>query len=60
MVEGGSGTFRALQNEIDWMVLFVAPFVKEGTCYNGGKNFELLHQTRSGSDAMLWLKVNHG
>ena len=57
MVEGGSGTFQALQNEIDWMVLFIAPFVKEGNCYNGKQNFELLHQTKIDQDAMLWLKV---
>ncbi|SFP00721.1 bifunctional diaminohydroxyphosphoribosylaminopyrimidine deaminase/5-amino-6-(5-phosphoribosylamino)uracil reductase RibD [Hydrogenimonas thermophila] len=57
MVEGGSGTLQALQNEIDWMVLFITPFVKEGNCYNGIKNFELLHQTKIDRDAMLWLKV---
>ena len=60
MVEGGAGTLEALHNVIDWMVLFVAPFIKEGTCYNGKKNFELLHQARMDRDAMLWLKVNHG
>ncbi|WP_286337735.1 bifunctional diaminohydroxyphosphoribosylaminopyrimidine deaminase/5-amino-6-(5-phosphoribosylamino)uracil reductase RibD [Hydrogenimonas cancrithermarum] len=56
MIEGGEGTLRALRNEIDWMVLFVAPFLKDGTCYNGGKNFEMLHHRRSGDDAMMWLK----
>jgi len=59
MIEGGSGTFQALQNEIDWMVLFIAPFVKEGNCYEGKQNFEFLHQRKVGSDAMLWLKSIH-
>jgi len=57
MVEGGSMTFQALQNKIDWMVLFIAPFVKEGNCYKGKQNFELLHQRKIDQDAMLWLKV---
>ncbi|WP_457599214.1 bifunctional diaminohydroxyphosphoribosylaminopyrimidine deaminase/5-amino-6-(5-phosphoribosylamino)uracil reductase RibD [Hydrogenimonas sp.] len=60
MVEGGGGTLGALEGQIDWMVLFIAPFVKEGTCYNGGKNFKLLHQRSMGADAMLWLKGNDG
>ncbi|WP_353661985.1 bifunctional diaminohydroxyphosphoribosylaminopyrimidine deaminase/5-amino-6-(5-phosphoribosylamino)uracil reductase RibD [Hydrogenimonas sp. SS33] len=55
MVEGGPGTFFALRDEIDWMVLFVAPFVKEGMGYNAPKKFRLLHLCRSGEDAMLWL-----
>ena len=56
MVEGGPKTLQALQNEIDWMVLFIAPFAKEGNCYKSKQNFELLHQRKVGSDAMLWLK----
>jgi len=56
MVEGGAGTFEALEEEIDWMVLFVAPFVKGGMGYNGAKNFEILHQRKSGEDIMLFLK----
>jgi len=56
MVEGGAGTLEALHNVIDWMVLFVAPLIKEGACYHGKKNFELLHQREVGRDAMLWLK----
>ncbi len=56
MVEGGAGTFEALEDGIDAMVLFVAPFVKEGMGYNGAKNFELLHQRRVGEDAMLFLR----
>ena len=60
MVEGGGAALSALENEIDWMVLFVAPFVKEGTCYNGVKNFDLLHQRSMGRDAMMWLKGNDG
>ena len=57
MVEGGAGTFAALRNRIDWMVLFVAPFVKEGMGYNAPKNFELLHQRKIGIDSMLFLKA---
>jgi len=56
MVEGGAGSFEALKEEIDWMVLFVAPFVKGGMGYNGAKNFEILHQRRSGEDMMLFLR----
>ena len=57
MVEGGAGTFAALQEAIDGMVLFVAPFVKEGMGYNGAKNFTILHRRQSGADTMLWLKA---
>ncbi len=60
MVEGGGGTLEALRRQIDWMVLFVAPFVKEGIGYNGTKDFRLMHQRRVGRDAMLWLKAKHG
>ncbi|WP_456486055.1 bifunctional diaminohydroxyphosphoribosylaminopyrimidine deaminase/5-amino-6-(5-phosphoribosylamino)uracil reductase RibD [Hydrogenimonas sp.] len=56
MIEGGEGTLRALESRIDWMVLFVAPDLKEGTCYNGKKNFDIVHQRRSGRDTMLFLK----
>ncbi|WP_201352578.1 bifunctional diaminohydroxyphosphoribosylaminopyrimidine deaminase/5-amino-6-(5-phosphoribosylamino)uracil reductase RibD [Hydrogenimonas urashimensis] len=56
MIEGGPGAFAALRDEIDWMVLFIAPFVKEGMGYNATRDFWLLHQRRSGDDAMLWLK----
>ncbi len=60
MVEGGSGMFEALKNEIDWMVLFVAPFVKAGMGYNGAQSFELLHQSSCGGDAILWLRAKNG
>ena len=56
MVEGGPGSFAALKEQIDWMVLFIAPFVKEGMGYNATQDFRLLHQRRSGEDIMLWLK----
>lgn len=56
MIEGGEGTLRALKDKIDWMVLFVAPVLKEGTCYNGKKFFDILHQRMSGCDTMLFLK----
>jgi diaminohydroxyphosphoribosylaminopyrimidine deaminase/5-amino-6-(5-phosphoribosylamino)uracil reductase len=56
MVEGGPGTFEWLRASIDWMVLFIAPKVKEGLGYNGTKNFTLLHQRPSGEDAMLFLR----
>ncbi len=58
MVEGGAGTFAALKEAIDWTVLFVAPFVKEGMGYNAPKNFELLHQRISGRDSILFLKAS--
>ncbi len=60
MAEGGSGMFEALKNEIDWMVLFVAPFVKAGMGYNGAQSFELLHQSSRGGDAILWLRAKNG
>jgi len=56
MIEGGAGTFEALKEEIDALVLFIAPFVKEGMGYNGGKNFDILHQRKSGEDMMLFLR----
>ena len=57
MVEGGAGTLETVKDEIDWMVLFVAPFVKGGMGYNASKNFELLHQRKSGVDSMLFLRA---
>ncbi len=60
MAEGGSGMFEALKNEMDWMVLFVAPFVKAGMGYNGAQSFELLHQSSRGGDAILWLRAKNG
>ena len=60
MIEGGAGSFEALKDRIDAMVLFVAPLVKEGMGYNGAKNFTILHQRRSGADTMLWLKAKDG
>ncbi len=60
MAEGGSGMFEALKKEMDWMVLFVAPFVKAGMGYNGAQSFELLHQSSHGGDAILWLRAKNG
>ena len=57
MVEGGAGSLAALKEEIDWMVLFVAPLIKEGMGYNAPKHFRLLHQRRMGVDSMLFLKA---
>ncbi len=60
MAEGGEGTLKALEGEIDWMVLFVAPFMKAGMGYNGAIDFDLLHQGRCGRDAILWLRAKNG
>ncbi|WP_457595853.1 bifunctional diaminohydroxyphosphoribosylaminopyrimidine deaminase/5-amino-6-(5-phosphoribosylamino)uracil reductase RibD [Hydrogenimonas sp.] len=56
LVEGGPGTLEAMAGRIDWMVLFVAPFSKEGLGYNVPMRFTLRHQCRSGEDAMLFLE----
>ncbi|MCF6201662.1 MAG: bifunctional diaminohydroxyphosphoribosylaminopyrimidine deaminase/5-amino-6-(5-phosphoribosylamino)uracil reductase RibD [Hydrogenimonas sp.] len=60
MAEGGGGTLEALRDKIDWMVLFVAPFIKEGMGYNGTAGFRVLHQDRVGKDIRLWLKAEDG
>ncbi len=60
MVEGGGGTLRALKGQIDWMVLFVAPFIKEGMGYNGTFGFEVVHQGSMAEDVILWLRAEDG
>ncbi len=60
MAEGGEGSLRLLEKRVDWMVLFVAPFMKAGMGYNCASSFELLHQGRSGGDAILWLRAENG
>ncbi len=57
MVEGGEGMLNALQNEIDWLLIYQTPKLSTNDLsYNIAMDLAFLHQERKGVDMMIWSK----
>ncbi len=60
LVEGGPALLKSLEETYDWLLLFIAPRLKEGLGYNGTQELIKLHQSALGEDITVWLKAKHG
>jgi len=57
MVEGGEGMLNALQDKIDWMLIYQTPkFSTNNLTYNTTMNLEFLHQAKKDVDLAIWSK----
>ena len=57
MVEGGEGMLKALQDKIDWMLIYQTPkFSTNNLTYNTTMNLEFLHQVKKDVDLAIWSK----
>ena len=55
LVEGGEGMLNALQNEIDWLLIYQTPKLSTNDLsYNIAMDLAFLHQERKGVDIMIW------
>ncbi len=54
-VEGGEGMLRALQERIDWFLLYQTPKLSSHPLsYNVDQKLEFLHSRKIGRDLMIW------
>lgn len=57
LVEGGEGMLRALQEKIDWMLIYQTPKLSTNNLtYNTTMNLHFLHQNKKALDLMIWSK----
>ncbi len=57
MVEGGEGMLNALQEKIDWMLIYQTPKLSTNNLtYNTTMNLQFLHQEKKDVDLMIWSK----
>jgi len=55
MVEGGEGMLNALQEKIDWMLIYQTPKLSSNNLiYNTTMNLQFLHQAKKDVDLMIW------
>jgi diaminohydroxyphosphoribosylaminopyrimidine deaminase/5-amino-6-(5-phosphoribosylamino)uracil reductase len=55
IAEGGEGMLRALQDRIDWMLLYQTPKLSTNDLsYNIDMNLTFLHQRKIDVDLMIW------
>jgi len=55
LVEGGEGMLQALQNRIDWFLLYQTPKLSSHPLsYNIDQKLEYLHTEPIGADLMIW------
>jgi diaminohydroxyphosphoribosylaminopyrimidine deaminase/5-amino-6-(5-phosphoribosylamino)uracil reductase len=55
MVEGGEGMLNALQEKIDWMLIYQTPKLSTNNLtYNTTMNLQFLHQAKKDVDLMIW------
>jgi diaminohydroxyphosphoribosylaminopyrimidine deaminase/5-amino-6-(5-phosphoribosylamino)uracil reductase len=55
MVEGGEGMLQALQDKIDWFLIYQTPKLSSNQLsYNIEMNLQFLHQERKDVDLMIW------
>ena len=61
LVEGGEGMLRALQERIDWLLLYQTPRLSSHPSgYDVDAELEFLHQGRIGRDWVLWNRFRGG
>lgn len=57
LVEGGEGMLKALQEKIDWMLIYQTPKLSTNNLtYNTTMNLHFLHQDKKDIDLMIWSK----
>jgi diaminohydroxyphosphoribosylaminopyrimidine deaminase/5-amino-6-(5-phosphoribosylamino)uracil reductase len=57
LVEGGEGMLTALQEKIDWMLIYQTPKLSTNNLtYNTTMNLQFLHQGKKDVDLMIWSK----
>ena len=57
LVEGGEGMLKALQEKIDWMLIYQTPKLSSNNLtYNTTMNLHFLHQDKKDIDLMIWSK----
>jgi len=57
LVEGGEGMLKALQEKIDWMLIYQTPKLSTNNLtYNTTMNLNFLHQNKKDIDLMIWSK----
>ena len=57
LVEGGEGMLKALQEKIDWMLIYQTPKLSTNNLtYNTTMNLHFLHQNKKDIDLMIWSK----
>jgi len=55
LVEGGEGTFRALEERFDWFLSYITPKVSSNSIsYSLDVDLEFLHHLRVGVDLAIW------
>jgi diaminohydroxyphosphoribosylaminopyrimidine deaminase/5-amino-6-(5-phosphoribosylamino)uracil reductase len=55
LVEGGEGMLRALQDRIDWLLLYQTPKLSvHPLSYNVDQKLKYLHHSPIGADLMIW------
>ena len=55
LVEGGEGMLKALQEKIDWMLIYQTPKLSTNSLtYNTTMNLEFLHTEKIDVDMMIW------
>lgn len=55
LVEGGEGMLKALQEKIDWMLIYQTPKLSTNNLtYNTTMNLHFLHQDKKDIDLMIW------
>ncbi|MBT8348376.1 MAG: riboflavin biosynthesis protein RibD, partial [Sulfurovum sp.] len=57
LVEGGEGMLKALEEKIDWMLIYQTPKLSTNNLtYNTTMNLHFLHHTKKDIDLMIWSK----
>jgi len=57
LVEGGEGMLQALQDKIDWLLIYQTPKLSTNNLtYNMTTNLVFLHQSKKDVDLMIWSK----
>ncbi len=57
LVEGGEGMLEALQEKLDWMLIYQTPKLSTNNLtYNTTMNLHFLHQSKKDIDLMIWSK----
>ena len=61
MVEGGEGMLKALQERVDWLLIYQTPKLSTNALsYNIAMNLQFLHDEKKDVDLMIWSKhVGH-
>ena len=60
MIEGGSGTFEALKESIDWILLYVSGTMAPGLTMQSDFDAKIMHIMPIEDNYLLWMKKNKG